>query len=74
MRPLPNPYLHGAVVGGLAIQFVAASLPLVSNMLGNAAMPVELCGVVFVGGFVAWGTFEGIARVVSESGEVSFRP
>jgi hypothetical protein len=39
----------------VAIQFAAASLPVVSNMLGNAAIPVELWTVVFVGMFVAGG-------------------
>jgi hypothetical protein len=55
LRPLANPYLRTAVVSGVAIQFAAASLPVVSNMLGNAAIPVELWTVVFVGAFVAWG-------------------
>jgi Ca2+-transporting ATPase len=64
MRPLANPYLHAAVVGGMAIQFAAASLPVVSNMLGNAAIPVELWPVVLVGAFVAWGLSEVIARFV----------
>ena len=69
MRPLPNPYLHAAVIGGVAIQFAAASLPVVSNMLGNAAIPVELWAVVFVGACVAWGLSEVIARVVWRNGE-----
>lgn len=64
MRPLPNRYLHAAVVGGVAIQFGAASVPVVSNMLGNAAIPRELWAVVFVGAFIAWGLSEGIARFV----------
>jgi Ca2+-transporting ATPase len=73
MRPLPNPYLHAAVIGGVAIQFAAASLPLVSNMLGNAAIPVELWGVVFVGAFAAWGASEVIARFVWREGEARVR-
>jgi Ca2+-transporting ATPase len=64
MRPLANPYLHAAVVGGMAIQFAAASLPVVSNMLGNAAIPVELWPMVLVGAFVAWALSEVIARFV----------
>ena len=33
LRPLANPYLHAAVAGGVAIQFVAASLQLVGTGL-----------------------------------------
>lgn len=43
-----EPYLHAAVVGGVAIQFAAASVPAVSIMLDNAAIPVEFCAVLFV--------------------------
>jgi Ca2+-transporting ATPase len=71
LRPLANPYLHAAVVGGVAIQFAAASLPAVSNMLGNAAIPVELWAVVFVGACVAWRLSEVFARVVWRAGEVA---
>jgi Ca2+-transporting ATPase len=64
LRPLANPYLHAAVVGGVAIQFVAASVPLVSNLLGNAAIPRELWTVVFAAALVAWGLSEAIATMV----------
>lgn len=47
MRPLSNRYLQAAVVGGIAIQLAAASVPFVSNLLRSAALPVELWGVVF---------------------------
>jgi P-type Ca2+ transporter type 2C len=63
-RPLANPYLHGAVLGGVALQFAAASLPGVSHLLGDAAIPVELWAVVFVGAFVSWGGAEIIGRLV----------
>ena len=43
MRPLSNPYLHAAVVGGIGIQLAAASMPFVSNLLGSAA---HSCGTV----------------------------
>jgi Ca2+-transporting ATPase len=64
LRPLPNRYLHAAVVAGVGIQVAAASLPLTSSLLGNAAIPVELWGVVFGGALVAWGLAEGCARFV----------
>jgi Ca2+-transporting ATPase len=63
MRPLPNAYLHAAVMTGVAIQFGAASLPFTSRLLGNAAIPVELWGVVFGGALLAWGLAEGCARL-----------
>jgi Ca2+-transporting ATPase len=64
MRPVTNVYLHVAVLGGIAIQFAAASLPLASNLLGNAAIPLELWGVVFGTAFVSWGLAEATSRVV----------
>jgi Ca2+-transporting ATPase len=69
MRPLANQHLHAAAVGRVAIQFAAASLPVVSNLLGNAAIPVELWAVVFAGAFASWGLSEVIARFVWRNGE-----
>ena len=56
MRPLPNKYLHAAVIAGIGIQIAAASLPFSASLLGNAAIPIELWGVVFAGAFLAWAT------------------
>jgi Ca2+-transporting ATPase len=64
MRPLGNMYLHAAVIAGIGIQFIAASLPVVSTLLGSAAIPVNLWFVVFAGAFVAWGLAETISRLV----------
>jgi Ca2+-transporting ATPase len=64
MRPLPNAYLHGAVITGIAIQVAAASLPFTSDLLGQAAIPVELWSVVFGGALAAWGVAEVCARFV----------
>jgi Ca2+-transporting ATPase len=64
MRPLPNRYLHASVVGGIGLQFIAASLPGVSNLLGNAAIPMELWGVVITGALLSWGFAEAISRLV----------
>jgi Ca2+-transporting ATPase len=64
MRPLSNKYLHAAVLGGIGIQFLAASLPFVSNLLGQAAIPPELWTVVFVMAFVSWGLAELMSRLV----------
>jgi Ca2+-transporting ATPase len=68
MRPLGNPYLHAAVVGGLAIQVLSASVPFASNLLGNAAIPLELWTVVIAGGVLSWGLAEAISRVVWHDG------
>ena len=64
MRPLSNPYLHTAVIAGVAIQLAAASLPFAATLLGNAAIPLELWGVVFGGAFLSWGLAEGYSRFV----------
>ena len=63
MRPLPNAYLHAAVILGVGIQVAAASLPWTSELLGRAAIPGELWGVVFGGALLAWGLAETCARL-----------
>jgi Ca2+-transporting ATPase len=64
MRPLPNRYLLAAVLGGVGIQFAAATVPVVSRLLGNAGIPVELWGVVFAGALLSWALAEAISRFV----------
>jgi P-type Ca2+ transporter type 2C len=64
MRPLSNRYLHLAVVSGIGIQFAAVSAPFVSNLLGSAALPLELWAVVFAAALGSWGLAEFISRVV----------
>ena len=63
IRPLPNAYLHMAVIAGVVIQVVAASVPFTAAMLGNAAVPIRLWGVVFVAALAAWGSIEVISRL-----------
>jgi Ca2+-transporting ATPase len=62
MHPLPNGYLHAAVIAGVLIQLTAASLPFASELLGQAAIPLELWGVVFGGALLAWGLAEVCSR------------
>jgi Ca2+-transporting ATPase len=62
MRPLPNGYLHAAVITGILIQVSAALLPFTAVLLGHAAIPAELWVVVFGGALVAWGLAEGFSR------------
>jgi Ca2+-transporting ATPase len=64
VRPLPNPYLHAAVAAGLLIQVGAASLPFTSELLGHAAIPLELWGVVFGGALLSWAFAELCSRIV----------
>ncbi|HXW05790.1 MAG TPA: HAD-IC family P-type ATPase [Vicinamibacterales bacterium] len=64
MRPLPNRYLHGAVVAGIVVQIGAASLPFTAGLLGNAAIPIELWAVVFGAALLAWGLAELGSRFV----------
>ena len=64
MRPNTNMYLHAAVLGGIGVQFLAASLPFVANLLGNAAIPPELWAVVFTAAFMSWGLAELTSRLV----------
>lgn len=62
--PLPNRYLHAAVLGGIAIQLVAAWLPVTSRLLGNASLPAALWLVVFGVAGLSWALAEGVSRVV----------
>jgi Ca2+-transporting ATPase len=64
LRPVTNAYLHAAVLGGIAIQFAAASFPVLSNLLGNVSMPFELWGAVFAAAFVSWGLAESMSRLI----------
>jgi Ca2+-transporting ATPase len=64
MRPMTNAYLHAAVAAGIIIQIAAASLPVLSDLLGQAAIPVELWMVVLAAAFLSWGLAEAVARLV----------
>jgi Ca2+-transporting ATPase len=63
-RPLSNSYLHAAVLTAVGIQIGAASLPFSAELLGNAAIPIELWVIVFGGALVAWGLAEASSRFV----------
>ncbi|NOT28106.1 MAG: HAD-IC family P-type ATPase [Acidobacteria bacterium] len=62
-RPLPNAYLHAAVCVGIAVQLMAAWLPVSAELLGHAAIPLELWSVVFGGAILAWGLAEVLSRL-----------
>jgi Ca2+-transporting ATPase len=63
-RPLPNPYLHAAVAGGILVQIGAAALPLTSMLLGNIAMPLQLWLIVGGWSLATLAIAEWIARSV----------
>jgi Ca2+-transporting ATPase len=68
IRPLPNRYLHAAVIGGVVLQLVAASVPVLSTMLGHAAIPPQLWIVVFGMSLLSWGLAELVSRLIWRGG------
>ncbi len=63
VRPLPNVYLHAAVIAGIAVQLVAAWVPFTAELLGGAAIPIELWGLVAAAALLAWGLAEALSRL-----------
>ena len=63
-NPLPNPYLHAAVAGGIGLQLAAGFLPGTAALLGRADLPLPLWGLVFALAALAWGVAEAWARVI----------
>jgi Ca2+-transporting ATPase len=63
MQPLPNMYLHAAVMAGIGVQVAAAWLPFASDLLGNARIPLELWSLVLGGALLAWALAEFISRM-----------
>jgi len=67
VRPLPNPYVHGAVAVGIAIQVAATVLPWSARLLGNSFLPLPLWGVVAAAAGLSWAVAEGTATLVWRS-------
>jgi P-type Ca2+ transporter type 2C len=63
-RPLPNRYLHAAVLAGIAIQFAVGWWPFSARFLGNAGIPLALWSFVFGAAFLAWVLAEGMSQLV----------
>jgi P-type Ca2+ transporter type 2C len=61
-RPLPNIYLHTAVIAGIGVQLAAAWLPFSARLLGNARIPIEIWSLVFGAAFLAWGLAQALSR------------
>jgi len=64
VHPLPNRYLHAAVLVGIAIQLLAAWWPVTASLLGHAALPGALWVVVCGAAGLSWALAETIARIV----------
>jgi Ca2+-transporting ATPase len=67
-HPLPNRYVHAAVVLGVVIQVIAAFVPWFARLLGDAFIPPALWGVVAIATAISWAAAEGIAAVVWRRG------
>jgi len=65
--PVPNPYLHAAVLGGIAVQIAAGTLPAAAALLGRADLPLFLWGMVFAAAALSWAIAEAWARVIWRS-------
>jgi Ca2+-transporting ATPase len=63
-NPLPNPYLHAAVLGGMALQVAAGMHPVTIALVGGVHMPLELWGVVGISAALSWALAETWSRVV----------
>jgi P-type Ca2+ transporter type 2C len=68
MRPLPNRYLHVAVIVGVGIQVAAAWLPVSAKLLGNARIPIVAWGMVFGSALLAWGLAEVLTHLAWHAG------
>ncbi|BAW00603.1 ATPase P-type (transporting), HAD superfamily, subfamily IC [Thermus thermophilus] len=62
IRPLPNPYLHGAVALGILVQLVLGTLG--PGLLEAVPLPPWTWGLVLFSALSAWGLAEAVDRVV----------
>jgi P-type Ca2+ transporter type 2C len=66
-RPLPNPYLHAAVIGGIAIQVLSGFYPVTVALVGGVQLPPDLWLLVAIGAGLAWALAESWSRFVWRS-------
>ncbi|AFH38816.1 cation-translocating P-type ATPase [Thermus thermophilus] len=62
LRPLPNPYLHGAVALGILVQLALGTLG--PGLLEAVPLPPWAWGLVLFSALSAWGLAEAVDRVV----------
>jgi P-type Ca2+ transporter type 2C len=63
-RPRPNPYLHAAVIGGIAVQLAAGASPWAASLLGGTELPLALWAMVFATAALSWVVAEGWAQTI----------
>ena len=63
-HPLPNPYLHAAVAGGVLLQVLAGAVPWTAELLGHAELPLHLWALPVAAAGVAWVLAEAVSRAV----------
>ncbi|MGQ0732380.1 MAG: cation-translocating P-type ATPase [Acidobacteriota bacterium] len=64
-RPLQNPYLHAAVLGGIAVQLAAAFIPVIAvDVLGHITLPIALWALVAAAALLSWALAEATSRIV----------
>lgn len=64
VAPDANPWLHAAVVSGIAVQIAVATIPATSRLLGGVTLPWTAWGVVFGAAATAWAMAASVAWVV----------
>lgn len=69
LMPLPNPYLHGAVALGIAIQLLLGTLA--PGALEAVPAPLGIWGLVLGLALLAWLVAEGVDRLVWRKGDAS---
>lgn len=62
--PLPNPVLHAAVLLAFVIQVAAGTVPALAHLLGDAALPWPLWGLVALASLVSWSGAEMLSRII----------
>ena len=63
-NPLPNPYLHAAVVGGIIIQVLAGFYSVTVTLVGGVRISPDLWLLVGVSAGLAWALAEAWSRAV----------
>jgi Ca2+-transporting ATPase len=63
-HPLPNHALHAAVLLAITLQLAAGMLPPLSRLLGDAALPWPLWGLVAVAALSSWAGAEVLTRII----------